>query len=144
MELIVQPAGAEHFPEVSALLASQQLPISDFDPSLDGFWLACYGNTLAATAALEVYESFGLLRSVATAPEFRNRGVAATLTQQLLEEARRKGLQAVYLVTTTAKDYFAGKGFEEAERSSLPEPILRSGQLQSVCPSSATVMVKKL
>ena len=144
MEFTIQPARNSQLPQVSALLASQQLPVNDFDPSLKGFWLASHNNSLVATAALEVYGHYGLLRSVATDPAYRNRGAAAALTAQLLEEARLQGLSAVYLVTTSAKDYFAGKGFREADRATLPEAILQSGQLQSVCPASATVMVKEI
>jgi len=50
------------------------------------------------------------------------------------------GAEAVWLLTTTAADYFAAFGFVPVERAAVPEPIRESAEFASLCPASAAVM----
>ena len=58
--------------------------------------------------------------------------------------AEQAGLEAVYLLTTTAAGYFPKLGFVPVERAAVPEEIRASGEFSSVCPSSAVVMHRAL
>ena len=77
-----------------------------------------------AVAGLEIHGEDGLLRSVAVDNDYRGQGLATSLIEAVLERAARVGLRSVYLLTTTARDYFARRGFTECDRASAPKPIL--------------------
>ena len=50
------------------------------------------------------------------------------------------GLDALYLLTTTAQDWFPRFGFERVDRSSTPPEIAGSDEFAELCPASAVVM----
>ncbi|MGA2327395.1 MAG: arsenic resistance N-acetyltransferase ArsN2 [Bryobacteraceae bacterium] len=106
----------------------------------DGYAVVDSGGELAGVAGMEVYGEDGLLRSVAVAPEHRGTGQGALLVRNRLEWAAKHRLRAVYLLTTTAADFFARMGFWPVERESVPEGIRTSEEYSRVCPASATVM----
>jgi len=51
---------------------------------------------------------------------------------------------AIYLLTTTAEQYFPKFGFERIARSDVPPGVQTSIEFTAACPSSATVMRKRL
>lgn len=135
-------AGADDLGDVRRLLASEGLPISD----LEGQFPAAYvvvraGVELIAAAALEVHGEVGLLRSVVVAAHHRGGGMARALVEDRLRAAGAAGLRRVYLLTTTAPDYFARLGFERVPRTSAPLALQQSSEFASVCPGSAICMV---
>ena len=77
-----------------------------------------------AVAGLELHGEDGLLRSVAVDDDYRGQGLAGALIEAALERAARVGLRSVYLLTTTARDYFARRGFADCSRDSAP-PLVR-------------------
>jgi amino-acid N-acetyltransferase len=125
---------------VEALLTREQLPLEGVAEHFDTFVVAESGSEVVGAAGLEVHGSFGLLRSVVVAPEVKGQGVGRGLTHQLLAQARARGLEAVYLLTTTAPDFFAHLGFERIAREAAPAPLWASAELQGACPASAIVM----
>ena len=52
--------------------------------------------------------------------------------------------QDIHLLTETAQDYWAAKGFKKTERSMAPENISSSSEFGNLCPSSAIYMVVEL
>jgi amino-acid N-acetyltransferase len=93
-----------------------------------------------AVAGLELHGEDGLLRSVAVDHDYRGQGLAASLVEAAMERAARVGLRAVYLLTSSARDYFARRGFSDCERSSAPPPIRESWEFRAGCPSTAAFM----
>ena len=49
-------------------------------------------------------------------------------------------MRDVYLLTTTAPDWFPRFGFTVARREELPEVLNASEELRGACPSSAVAM----
>ena len=125
---------------VEALLTREQLPLEGVAEHFDSFVLAQRGEHVVGAAGLEVHGSFGLVRSVVVAPELKGQGLGRQLTRQLLARARARGLAAVYLLTTTAPDFFAHLGFERLAREAAPAPLWASAEFQGACPASAIVM----
>ncbi|HEU5041657.1 MAG TPA: GNAT family N-acetyltransferase [Gemmatimonadales bacterium] len=80
------------------------------------------------------------MRSVATDPRHRGRGIAEALVRNRLAWAGTEGLDGVYLLTTTAASYFPRLGFERVERDDLPIEIKESKEFVGVCPASAVAM----
>lgn len=99
---------------------------------------------LAAIAAIEVCGESALLRSVAVHPSFRGRQVGHALVRRMEFEASELGIRALYLLTTTAEQFFPKLGFARTERSAVPAEIAATQEFQAMCPASAVVMGKRL
>jgi amino-acid N-acetyltransferase len=95
---------------------------------------------VVGVAGLEVHGDFGLLRSVAVDPDYRGQGLAASLVEAAMERAKKLNLLSVYLLTTTARDYFARRGFADCERDDAPPAVRESWEFRSGCPSTAAFM----
>jgi amino-acid N-acetyltransferase len=72
--------------------------------------------------------------------DYRGQGLAAALIEAALERAARVGLRSVYLLTTTARDYFVRRGFADCNRDSAPPLIRESWEFRAGCPSTAALM----
>jgi amino-acid N-acetyltransferase len=125
---------------IHALLEANQLPLDGLDAHLANAFVARDGGRIVGAAALEIYDEGGLLRSVVVAEPARGAGIARGLVDAVLTLARTRGLPAVYLLTTTAPDYFAKLGFATVTRQDVPSGVQRSVEFTSACPASATVM----
>ena len=132
------------FAAVRSLLEAADLPVADVDPQLAGFVVVVDGDRVVGVAGLERYSTYGLLRSVAVAGDWRGQGLGGALTRAIVDEARRLGLEGVYALTTTAADYFPRLGFEVIERTAVPVAVQASSEFSVVCPSSATVLALRL
>lgn len=102
------------------------------------------GGGLLAVAGLEVCCDNALLRSVAVRPEWRARGLGRALVLRVVREAESRGLNTLYLLTTTAEHYFPRFGFERVERSVVPPEIRDTEEFKGACPASAVAMAKPL
>ena len=58
--------------------------------------------------------------------------------------ARDAGARDVYLLTTTAEDYFPRFGFARTTREAVPPALKSSAEFTSACPESAAVMLLSL
>jgi amino-acid N-acetyltransferase len=125
---------------IEAVLASNGLPTSGVREALCSFLLAEVDGVLIGTVGMEYRGSYGLLRSTAVLPEWRGRGVARQLVERIVAEAERRGINALYLLTTTAETYFPSFGFHVTTRDAVPSEIRQTGEFQGACPESATVM----
>jgi amino-acid N-acetyltransferase len=133
-------APPERYAEVAALLDGNGLPSSDLDPARVTLLVALEGDAIVGAIGLEASGGVGLVRSLVTAPERRGRGLAPALYAHILDEARRRGLGALYVLTSTAEAFFRRRGFTRVERDQVPEPIRATPQFRSLCPASATVL----
>ena len=127
-----------------ALLAASGLPTAGLREHLDSAYIARRGARVVGTAALEVYAGGALLRSVAVDETERGGGLGRLLTERAIGEADARELAAVYLLTTTAEEYFTRFGFSIVAREQVPDSLRASVEFQSACPASATVMRKTL
>jgi amino-acid N-acetyltransferase len=96
---------------------------------------------LASIGALEVRGRDALLRSVAVHPAWRERRLGQALVRHLMDEARGRGIRALYLLTTTAEHFFPKLGFERLDRDAVPDEIAATHEFRSMCPASAVAMV---
>jgi amino-acid N-acetyltransferase len=130
--------------EIVALLVASHLPPEGLREHLATTFVVRDGGRIVGSAALEQYANGALLRSVAVMPEYRGRRHARDLTEAAIRLARQYLIPEVYLLTTTAEDYFRRHGFERISRDDVPETVRASVEFTSACPSSATVMRKRL
>jgi amino-acid N-acetyltransferase len=95
---------------------------------------------VVGVCGLEVHGEAGLLRSLAVDPDYRAQGLAAALVEAVVARARLLELGVVYLLTTTAREYFLRHGFAPEERAQAPAPIQESWEWKSGCPTTAVLM----
>jgi amino-acid N-acetyltransferase len=129
---------------ITAILSAEKLPVDDLPEILDNFLIATENEQLIGVAGLEIYGAYGLLRSLAVSPEYRDKGVAGKLIERLESMAGLKGLKELFLLTETASEYFAVRGFQKITRDEVPGGIKQSSEFSHVCPVSATVMKKNI
>lgn len=124
-DLNVSVAGKPDLVSILDLLVLVNLPHEGVEEHLDGFIVAKNGDgRLAGTIGLERHGSVGLLRSAAVTPDMQKCGVGACLTSALLERAANDGVEKIVLLTSTARDFFAGRfGFAECERREFNEQL---------------------
>lgn len=139
---VVRSAEPGDLAPVRALLAAAGLPVADVEARFGpGYAVALdAAGAIVGAEGIEVHGRHGLLRSAVVAPAWRGRGVGAALTRDRLAWARAAGLEAVYLLTTTAAAYFPRHGFERVERATVPAALQAASEFASVCPASAIVM----
>ncbi len=128
---------------IKDLLSSSGLPHEDIPSEhLSHFWILKKQNQIVGVVGLEVHTPFGLLRSLAVDPGYRNEGLGSQLTQEAEKYARSLNLQALYLLTTTAEGFFAKRGYEKVPREVLPDQIQSTEEFRNLCPATAVCMVK--
>ncbi|WP_276503984.1 hypothetical protein [Terrimonas pollutisoli] len=66
------------------------------------------------------------------------------MVNTLEQAAKSKEIISMYLLTETASKYFEKKGYKTIDREQVPEPVKASSEFSSVCPVSATVMMKPI
>lgn len=141
----IQRATPDALEAIKQLLFRLDLPHSDLTPShLEHFFVCREGGDLVGVVGLELYGKTALLRSLAVHPEHRNEGIGARLSEKVEQHGRRNGVHEVYLLTTTAADYFERRDYETIERDELPEAIQETEEATQLCPSSAVCMRKHL
>ncbi|HYN08972.1 MAG TPA: arsenic resistance N-acetyltransferase ArsN2 [Vicinamibacterales bacterium] len=144
MDIVVERARPEDCDTIVELLKAEHLPPDGLLDHLDTTLVARQNGHIVGTAALEVYVDGALLRSVAVASALRGRGVGRDLTEAALAAARDLRVPALYLLTTTADNYFPRFGFERITRAEVPASVQASVEFTSACPASAVVMRKQL
>jgi amino-acid N-acetyltransferase len=143
-DLAIERATPDDAPSMLALLAASGLPTAGLTEHLGSAYVARRGGRIVGTAALELYEGGALLRSVAVDEGERGGGLGRLLTERAVDEADARELAAVYLLTTSAEEYFTRFGFAVVAREQVPDSLRASVEFQSACPASATVMRKAL
>jgi len=144
MAFTVGAATAGDLPEVRELLQAASLPVGGVDAAGVSLWVARDDGRIVGSAALEVHATAGVLRSVCVASPARGTGVGERLVDRCIEEARSRGLVALYLLTETAADWFPRFGFARSDRAAVPEAVARSVEFASLCPASAVTMKLEL
>ena len=131
--------------DVEAALRDSELPLDGLrDQFGEGYAVAEAGGSVIGVEGIEVHGDDGLLRSAAVVSSWRGRGVGDALTRDRIEWARRHRLRSLYLLTTTAGDYFPRFGFTAADRESAPQAVRASREFSEACPSTALFMTLSL
>ena len=144
MDMRIEHARQEDGDELVALLRESSLPLDGFLDHLATTLVARSDAGVIGIAGLELYADGALLRSVCVAAGSKGSGVGRRLVDAILRMATDRSISALYLLTTTADDYFTRFGFERIERRQVPLSLQSSIEFTSACPSSATVMRKLL
>ncbi len=131
--------------EVESLLSAAGLPVSDVHDADKITFFGLHDNgKLIAVIGVEQYTTVALLRSLAVNRSARQSGCGSRLVSELEVWCAERGVEEIYLLTTDASDYFTRAGYSEVCRDLAPRSIADTSQFSSLCPTTATVMVKAL
>ncbi len=142
--LLAQPLAAWERDGLATALARAGLPVDDVRENGPLFWRFEREDVPVGFGGLEIHDEDALLRSVVTVPPLRNRGHGRAIVDVLETEARAHGCRALYLLTTTAHEFFERLGYTLCDRGAVPDAIAASRMFSLTCPQSAAVMVKRL
>ena len=124
-------------------LKQQQLPVSDIhDNTL--LYVFMDAEKMIGSAGLEIFDDCALLRSVGLVQDARGKGYGKILHEQVEHFAKEKGINCLYLITTTAEKFFDRQGYCIIDRTMAPDAIKQTDQFTGLCPSSAMVMKKHI
>lgn len=140
LSVTIERARPADVPAVLGLLAQHGLPVDGARDLAASMLVARTGGQVVGAAALERYADGGLLRSVVVDAAAQGAGIGKRLVEAILTWAGQDGLPAVFLLTTTAADYFPRFGFQPVSRAVVPVSVQASVEFQSACPASAVVM----
>lgn len=129
---------------VKELLERNDLPVQDLTTSSAEFYYATANGERIGIAGIEGYGDIGLLRSVVVEAPNRGRGYGTLLCEALETTAQDNGIDTLYLLTTTASEFFAAEGYSPVERATVPDTIRDTKEFEDLCPSTATCMRKSL
>lgn len=144
MSLTFRTASSDDLFAVVTLLRARSLPVDGVGDLLRGHpehaVVAELNGAIVGSAALDVQGTDALLRSVAVATDLATLGVGTRLVNEALTRARDAGLTDVYLLTTTADQWFPRFGFAVVDRATIPARIASTVEFTAACPSSAVAM----
>jgi amino-acid N-acetyltransferase len=139
----IYPVTQNDFSKAIDLLKKNNLPTQDITGTTKLF-VMLEGNDVIGVVGLETHDHDGLLRSLCISESKRKNGLGAELVDFVENYAPTQNVHCLFLLTTTASDFFSKRGYEEINRSKVPQPIQESTEFSTVCPSSAIVMRKRL
>jgi len=139
-----EPLDPTRLPQVLDLLARCGLPQDGLADHVSDVLVAVHDGRIVGSAAIEHYGDAALLRSVAVDPAWRGQGLGDALVAAVLAHARTRGVADVYLLTETAADYFARRGFVPVAREAVHPAVTVSLEFTQACPASAQAMLLKL
>ncbi len=131
---------------VAELLQACNLPADDLHK---GNTAAFFGfenevDGLVGVVGLEVFGRVALLRSLAVSQLYRGRRFGEMLAGYAEAKALERGVDSLYLLTTTAEAFFLGRGYQTVDRDQAPPAIRCTAQFDGLCPASAVFMSKVL
>jgi amino-acid N-acetyltransferase len=140
----IRKATTRDLDAVEGLLSTNDLPLDGVKENLSGFVVAEESGRIIGTIGLEQFGSIALLRSAVVSNEHRRSGVGRRLVEHILEYAEKDGIEELFLLTTTAEDYFPRFGFTRTTRSAVPPAVKASVEFQGACPDTALVMTRRI
>ena len=142
----IAPASPQDFDEIIALLDAAALPTEDLERSSMAQFLVARDESGKVIGAIGVerYGRIALLRSLVVAPDCRNRDLGTQLVAKLEARCRSWAMADLFLLTITARDFFAGHGYRAIGREAVPVALRTAAEFTRLCPDSAVCMTKCL
>ena len=126
-----------------AFLRAAGLPVDDLvAPVAVQLFGVFDGDALVGVVGLERAGDAALLRSLAVVDARRGAGYGRALVAFAEREAAAQGVRCLYLLTTTAADFFDRLGYRRIARNEVPRAIAATPQFAMLCPASSTCMAK--
>ena len=130
---------------VKRLLSSSDLDTSDLTTEhLRHFFGVGKKDELEGVVGLELFNTVGLLRSLAVVSARQRTGLGSKLIAHVEDYAQKNGVTSLYLLTNTAELFFKHRGYQRIGRDNAPPAIRETKEYAEICPVSSALMVKHL
>jgi amino-acid N-acetyltransferase len=131
---------------IRSLLATCELPTDDVTTALlPGFLVAADdGGAIVGCVCLEPLGTDSLLRSLAVASNLRSIGLGTSLLLAIEREANARTYGSLWLLTTSARNFFEHHGYSPVERTDVSDEVRETAQFMRLCPSTAVCMTKHI
>lgn len=139
----IVPASQNNFSKAIQLLKKNNLPTEDINPGTQLFVVE-EENNVVGTVAVEYNFNEALLRSLSVSEEKRNAGIGLMLVEFIEDYVQKQGVKSIYLLTTTAENFFLKRGYQKTDRNAVPDFIKNTKEYSVLCSSSSTLMKKAL
>ncbi|MBU0463541.1 MAG: amino-acid N-acetyltransferase [Proteobacteria bacterium] len=98
--------------------------VSDIQNKIHAYHIYAVDHSVYGCGALyELGDGWGEIGAVAVSDTYKSKGIGRGLMQYLIQTARKKQIQTLFLLTTQAADWFFEFGFVWASPSDLPAPL---------------------
>lgn len=144
MDIVISKSSSQNLMAIKEMLEKDGLPTNDLEEKNVMLFVGELDDSVIACIGLEVYDTIGLLRSLSVKNEFRNKGIGNKMTQYVYQYCKQHEISHLYLLTTTADNYFEKHKFSRITRDKVPTAVKQTNQFRELCPESATVMYKLL
>ena len=139
----IVPDSQNNFSKAIQLLKKNNLPTEDINPGTQLFVVE-EENNVVGTVAVEYNFNEALLRSLSVSEEKRNAGIGLMLVEFIEDYVQKQGVKSIYLLTTTAENFFLKRGYQKTDRNAVPDFIKNTKEYSVLCSSSSTLMKKAL
>lgn len=139
-KLILKKVENKDLSVIKDILEKNDLVYEDIENKNIELFLAYKNGLFVGIIGLEQYDNIGLLRSLVVLEEYRDKGYGKEICSGLLNYAKDKKIKEVYLLTTTAKNFFEKINFKVIERKDVPDEIKNTTEFSRFCPDSAICM----
>jgi amino-acid N-acetyltransferase len=142
--MVIRKARQMDLDDILSLLGMVDLPGDGVSENLKNFFVSTYGKTVIGCIGLRICGKSGLMRSLAVRPEHRGKGIGKALIRRIFSYAKDKKIFDLYLLTTTAEEYYVKYGFARIQRDAVDPQMLDAPEFKSVCAQAAVCMKKGL
>ncbi|MHA2425605.1 MAG: arsenic resistance N-acetyltransferase ArsN2 [Candidatus Thorarchaeota archaeon] len=145
-DMLVNQARIDDLSGIHFLLQESQLPVEGIEPHIDNFIVVkspevvLGPEVIIGCVGLEIYRASALLRSLAVHPDLRKKGLGSRLVDLATGNAKRNGVETLYLLTNTAEKFFKQRGFTLIDREKVPEEVRQSIEFTKLCPEAPCFM----
>ncbi|MFW9925674.1 MAG: GNAT family N-acetyltransferase [Candidatus Thorarchaeota archaeon] len=145
-DLKIERATSSDHAAVVVLLQDVDLPPDGIELNMENFLIIRHPEAVASpeilvgSVGLEIYKEAALLRSLAVHPDFQGMGLGSKLVDSMIEFAKGKGINRLFLLTDTAEMFFENRGWVVVTRDKVPEDMKQSIEFTALCTSSPSMM----
>ncbi|MFW9808237.1 MAG: arsenic resistance N-acetyltransferase ArsN2 [Candidatus Thorarchaeota archaeon] len=142
----IERAKSSDYDAVVVLLREANLPPDGIKLNMENFLIIRRPDAVAGpefligSVGLEIYRDSGLLRSLAVHPDYQGKGLGSRLVESMIDFAKEKGINWLFLLTDTAEKFFENKGWAVVTRDKVPEDMKQSIEFTTICTSSPSMM----
>ncbi len=132
-------------PWIRQLLKNCGLPQEDLSSEhFQHFLVYKEKGLILGVVGLEIFGEVALLRSLAVDERHRHRGIGSQMVAQIERYAQARQITKLYLLTTSAAEFFVKRNYQRIDRRLAPAKIRATREFQELCPESAVCLMKDL
>ncbi|MEM7589137.1 MAG: arsenic resistance N-acetyltransferase ArsN2 [Myxococcota bacterium] len=139
-KFVLQQASEKDLDIFAEKLGKNDLPFDDICGKTQHLYFVKERDKQIGIVGLEVFEEYGLVRSLVVDASVRNRGYGRNTIESVIQLAKLKKLKALYLLTTTAEEFFRKLQFKPISREDVPHIVKQSEEFTRLCPMTAVCM----